>query len=199
MSNIVGFKDAKNFHIKNGSAYYITVGETYLTKFLNGLRLEDKFEKDDAFQDIIISGVNVERDNFQKLLIPPQHKLVKTYDDTELFRDDGYKVSLRKSRFTKKMRNLKKRENKNTKKNKIRQNGYDDKMKQIILSLPPIIPVSNTHPSFNYDDWDEYYILGYNSYEDTSDYYNKDDEEYDEEYEEELSYQRAIDYFTSIH
>lgn len=155
-----GFKDAKNFHIKNGYAYHFTVGDTYLSRFKNSLTLENKFENDDAFNDMMINVVNAER---YKLIADFKAKFepkpLKTYEDPICDRCDEYKVSTRKSRNSRKMRNLKKRENSNTKKNKIRQNGYDEKMKNIILSVPPLLALNDTDPVNNInDEGNDYWI-----------------------------------------
>lgn len=188
-----GFKDSKNIHIKNNSAYHFVVGDdTYLNRFINSLRLEDKYENDEAFQDMLINVVNVKREKFLKLL-EPEPKPIKTYDDhPDLLHHDGYKVMLRKSRLSKKMRNLKKRENSNTKKNKVKQNGYDEKMKNINFSIPPTFPVNEKHPSFNYDDWDEYWI-GNDKYLDTSDMYD-DNRSYTSSEYEEYAFECAVEY-----
>ena len=167
-----GFSDSKTIHIKNGSAYHFTVGDTYLSRFKNSLRLEDKFENDDAFQDMIINVVNVEREKFQKRLEAAEPIIpIKTYHEKDSHDYDCYKFTLRKSRLSKKTKNLKKRENSNTKKNKVKQDGNDEKMKNIMLSIPPTIAIREDDPLFKYEDWDEYWIDN-NKYEDTSDMYN---------------------------
>jgi hypothetical protein len=184
MTQIQGFKDSANIRIKNGSVYYFTIGDTYLSRFKNSLRLEDKFKNDDAFEDMLINIVNVEREKVLKRLEAEEPKPIKTYDELVSRDYDGYKLTTRKSRLTKKMRNLKKRENSNTKKNKVRQNGYDDKSNNIRLSIPPTLAIREDDPLFNYEDWDDYWICNAN-YDDTSDMYNdnrstttSEDEEY---------------------
>jgi hypothetical protein len=193
MTQIQGFKDSANIRIKNGSVYYFTIGDTYLSRFKNSLRLEDKFKNDDAFEDMLINVVNVEREKVLKRFEAEEPKPIKTYDESVSHDYDGYKFSLRKSRVSKKMRNLKKRENCNTKKNKIKQNGYDEKLNNIRLSIPPVVALRVDDPLFNYDDWDDYWI-GNDKYEDTSDnLYNENNSTTSSE-DEEYAFECAVEY-----
>jgi hypothetical protein len=190
-----GFKDAKNFQIKNGFAYHFMVGDTYLSRFKNTLTLENKFENDDAFNDMMINVVNAER---YKLIADLKAKFepkpLKTYEDPICDRFDGYKISTRKSRNSRKMRNLKKRENSNTKKNKIRQNGYDEKVNNLRLSVPPLLSLSDTDPVNNInDEGNDYWIYSSKYFEDTSDMYN-DDRSTTTSEEEDYRFECSVEY-----
>ena len=136
-----GFNDSSNIIIKGNKAFYYYTGNSYLEKFKNGLSLEDKFKsdlriehnqlmnneftnknKDNKKQEQKVNKINYndkncsfEFPNERKGKIN-KSKIRQNYKVND--QDDEYKeCSKKKEKYIKKI-----------KKNKIRQNGYDDKM-----------------------------------------------------------------------
>ena len=82
MSQVQAFKDSANIRIKNGSAYHFVIGDTYLSRFINNLRLEQKFENDDAFEDMLINIIE------RKRIQPVEPENIKTYGNN--YKEDTY-------------------------------------------------------------------------------------------------------------
>ena len=52
MLKLKGFRDADNFHTDVISGYYYSPGNSYANKFVNSLRLEDKYKNDDDYNEL---------------------------------------------------------------------------------------------------------------------------------------------------
>jgi hypothetical protein len=129
-----GFIDSSHIIIKDNKAVYYYTGNSYLEKFKNGLSLEDKFNSDLRIEYNQI--MNNEFTNKNKNSKKQEQKINKiNYND----KNCSYKFPKeRKGKYKCKIMHYnKEKENndgkrekyiKKIKKNKIRQNGYDDKM-----------------------------------------------------------------------
>lgn len=127
MSNIKGdFMDSNNIVVVNDVPHFSFKGNSYLEKLKNGLSLDFVFAMEDTNVHLLDNfEENVEEDYEQRQ--PLNHELfVEEYDyDVLPMLRKGKKVTKRRS-------------NKNMKKNKIKQNGYDDKLHTIEVNLPSI-------------------------------------------------------------
>lgn len=130
------FMDAQNIVIINDVPHFSFKGNSYLGKLKNGLSLDFVFSMEDSY---IKSDDNV-AENFEeeKHYEPLKHELFdEKYDyDVVPMPRKGKKV-------------IKKRCDKNMKKNKVKQNGYNDKLYTIESNLPSI-----WDPDF---DWHQFY------------------------------------------
>lgn len=116
MSSLKGnFMDAQNIVIINDVPHFSMKGNTYLAKLKNGLSLDYVFFMED-------SVVNTDDENFEEKVEESQYQPLKH----ELF-DEVYDIDVlpmpRKGK-----KNIKKEGSTNLKKNKIRQNGFNDKL-----------------------------------------------------------------------
>jgi len=175
MQHPVGFSDSDKFIIKGKYVYFNSPGNSYLNKFMSSLKLEEKFKNDDDYESLF--KINVTSKNTEEQInVIPVSKMI--YEET----DKEYKF--KKERKGKKI-NHEKRQCRNMKKNKVRQNGYDDKthyLNQYILKPNELL--ENTDLEI-----EEYYLLNLNTdYKDYSDYSYDDDYYYDseEEYERQM-------------
>ena len=126
MSQIQGnFVDSQNIVIVNGLPHFSFKGNTYLEKVKNRLPLHLVFEMEDC---CCIPEETTEECDKEKSHRPPLN--------SELF-DEKYDIdpfpSLRKGKKV-----IKKPSGKNMKKNKVKQNGYDDKQHHIDVNLPSL-------------------------------------------------------------
>lgn len=125
-----GFSDAKNIVIAGKYAYYSSPGNTYFNKFINGLRLEDKFKNDDEYEAFRAFYLSLNEKTKVTVVSNPVSK--NNFDET--LYEDVIQIKIKEktaTKYNKIKENTKKeknRKNANKKKNKIRQNGYDDKM-----------------------------------------------------------------------
>ena len=125
-----GFSDAKNIVIAGKYAYYSSPGNTYFNKFINGLRLEDKFKNDDDYEAFRAFYLSLNEKTKVTVVSNPVSK--NNFDET--LYEDVIQIKIKEktaTKYNKIKENTKKeknRKNANKKKNKIRQNGYDDKM-----------------------------------------------------------------------
>lgn len=118
-----GFTDSDKFVLKGQFFYYNYHGDSYLNKFMGGLSLEDKFKNDDIYnyyREVYLS-FNKKHDT----CIVSNHASKKSYDDS--LYDYEYKMKKEIKKIKNKTQSQKKIKKKCIKKNKIRQNGYDDK------------------------------------------------------------------------
>ena len=171
MQHPVGFLDAEKFIIKGKYVYYNSPGNNYLNKFMSSLKLEEKFKNDDDYEILCKNSATTSK-NIEKQFKPiAVSKMI--YEEPK--EDFKFKKE-RKGKFE----NIKKRQCKNMKKNKIRQNGYDYKMHYIgqhIIKANELLKKEEL-------EIEEYYLLNLNTdYKDYSDYSYNDDYYY--EYEEE--------------
>jgi hypothetical protein len=176
MQHPVGFIDSEKFVIKGKFVYYNSPGNSYLNKFMSSLKLEEKFKNDDEYEVLCKIYATTSKNTAEDFKAKLVSKMI--YEET----DKEYKF--KKERKGKKI-NHEKRQCRNMKKNKVRQNGYDDKthyLNQYILK--PTELLENTDLEI-----EEYYLLNLNTdYKDYSDYSYDDDYYYDseEEYERQM-------------
>jgi hypothetical protein len=135
------FADSSNIKIIGNMAYFSFNGKSYLERLKNGLTLEYVFEMEDG---IIIeeNNKNIVNEEIIKQLQPNSYRY-KLYDEKY-----DYSINLH-SRKGKK--NNKKIYSKNTKKNKIRQNGYSDKLYFIESNLPSVYNANFDLQYYPYD------------------------------------------------
>lgn len=143
MSRLEGdFMDAQNIIIINDVPHFSFKGNSYLEKLKNGLSLDFVFSMEDSAVTPEEKPSLVEE---EKQFQPLKHELFAEEYDCEPFS------------MPRKGKNLiKKRSDKNMKKNKVKQNGCDDKLHNIEVNLPSI-----WDPDF---DWNEYYDSDYMTY-----------------------------------
>jgi hypothetical protein len=174
MSSLKGdFMDAQNIVIINDVPHFSMKENTYLAKLKNGLSLDYVFFMED-------SAVNADDENFEEKVEESQYQPLKH----ELF-DEVYDIDIlpmpRKGK-----KSIKKEGSTNLKKNKIRQNGFNDKLYTIQSNA------SYLYYGWSYNecklycdddaiDCDNVFDCGYDYYDD--DYYNDNyvynDDEYD--------------------
>lgn len=173
MQHPAGFSDSEKFIIKGEYVYYNSPGNSYLNKFMSSLQLEEKFENDDNYEILCKNSVTTSKNSEKQYKATPVSKMI--------YEEPNQDLKFKKERKGK-VRNLKKRECRSMKKNKIRQNGYDDKMHHISQHIiKPIELVEKEELEI-----EEYYVLNlYTDYNDYSDYSYEDDSycDSDEEYE----------------
>ena len=136
-----GYLDSSNIVIYNKNAYYYIIGTSYKDKLKNSLSLEyvfrqednDSYITDDPIIEIISKDI-------------PNKRLSNKFDYYEF---NDYNYSKRKKKINKKfnMRNLKK--------NKIRQNGYSDKIFNITQNLPELYDEEHRIYYINEEDDDD--------------------------------------------
>jgi hypothetical protein len=160
MSSLKGdFMDSQNIIIINDVPYFSFKGNSYLEKLKNGLSLDVVFlMEDSAVQPKEKFEECVETKQYQ----PLKHELfVEEYDyDVISMPRKGKRV-------------IKKRCDKNMKKNKVKQNGYDYKMHTIESNLPSLFNESTDlyidYPDYDdYDYWDD--KLGEDDFDEYRDY-----------------------------
>jgi hypothetical protein len=119
------FADSSKIKIINNIPYYSLDGKSYLERLKNGLSLDIVFAIEDGFyQEKHKNIINEEKNKQLEIL---NYKLYdKKYDyDINIHNKKGKKYN-------------KKLYSRNMKKNKIRQNGYNDKLYFIETNLPSI-------------------------------------------------------------
>lgn len=132
MSSLKGdFMDAQNIVIINDVPHFSMKGNTYLEKLKNGLSLDYVFFMEDS------------------VILQPEYKFEKNVESFvedykqsqpfkhELFAEEYDYDVMQMPRKGKKI--IKKRSDKNLKKNKVKQNGYNDKMRTIEINQPEAI------------------------------------------------------------
>lgn len=128
MYQLTGYSDSDNIIIDQNSnrAYFHYEGTSYRDRLKNGLSLEQVYEQEDPFvletESIVVSTKT-----------PPSPLLMSCkYDENVniIYDQDDHKK--RKNRYKK---NVEKK-NMNKKKNKIRQNGYSDKLFVLEQNMP---------------------------------------------------------------
>jgi hypothetical protein len=188
MSRLNGdFMDSNNIVIINDVPYFSYKGNSYLEKLKNGLSLDVVFFMEDSainsqhkIEDKIEENVEVLVEATPPLVeaTPPLVKATpplvkeKQYQpfNYELFDEDYDCVVDPMPRKGKKT--IKIRCDKNMKKNKVRQNGYDDKMHTIESNLPSVCD-EDTDLCIDYDVFDDYDYWDDNLDEDDFDYYER--------------------------
>lgn len=147
MTSINGdFIDAHYIKIVNDVPCYFYSGNTYLEKLKNGISLDYIFMLEDSLikpNEIVEQIIEKPKPNTPCKSI----MFIEEYDyDILPMQRKGKKIN-------------KKPAGKNMKKNKIKQNGYNDKVSFIETHLPPICELNNCY----YDsDYDYEYEYGYN-------------------------------------
>ena len=162
MSSLKGdFMDSQNIVIVNDVPYFSFKGNSYLEKLKNGLSLDVVFLMED-------SAVRSEEklEEFIQLVEEKQYQPLKH----ELFAEEYDYDVVPMPRKGKK--GIKKRCDKNMKKNKVKQNGYNDKMHTIESNLPSIFDEA-TDLYINYNDFDDCDYWDDNFDEDDFDYYER--------------------------
>lgn len=160
-----GFMDAENIVIIDGVHHFSFNGNSYLERLKNGLSLDLVFEMEDSY-------INLDEKFEEKV----EEKQIQSYK-YELFNEEyDYDISINNNRKGKNF--IKKIYNRNTKKNKIRQNGYDDKLHVVETNLPSIYDMDRVLQYYPFDiddlydqhmkeDYDDYY---HNIYDDDYSY-----------------------------
>ena len=134
MSIIKGdFNDANKFIIIDGVPHFSLKGDSYLEKLKNGLPLDLVLANEDCC--VIPEDYSEEYTEEEKQYQPLNH---------ELFIDDYDCEPLSRPRKGKNI--VKKPSGKNMKKNKVKQNGIDDKLHNININLPNKSSFSKTYP-----------------------------------------------------
>lgn len=161
MTRIQGdFMDSNNIIIKDGVPCYFYSGNSYLEKLKNGVSLDYMFMLEDSIIDITnkpIKNTSTEKKQYQPL-------------KCEMFAEEYDCEPLSRPRKGKKI--IKKPSGKNMKKNKIRQNGYDDKLHTIETNLSSIWDPDFDWHSF-YSKNDDNYSSDYESYNSDIEYYSR--------------------------
>lgn len=160
MIHLTGFRDSENIIIRNGIPYFVYTGSSYKDKLKNGLSLEHVFEQEDIIP-IVYEEVmkEVESDNSKENLD------FVDYEEKYEFYEEKEKGDLaRKGKWIV----FKKRESRNTKKNSIKINGYNDKLFNNDQNLPDLF---DDHRCDMYDDFRDDNSIPFYSYYDWHDYY----------------------------
>jgi hypothetical protein len=139
------FMDSNNIIIVNDVPYYSYNGKSYLEKLKNGLSIDYVFSMEDV-------DVKPE-EKLEECVALFEEKQYQPFKH-ELFAEEYDNEILPRTRKGKKV--IKKRCDKNMKKNNVKQNGYDDKLHNIEVNLPSI-----WDPDF---DCNEYYNSDYITY-----------------------------------
>ena len=165
-----GFADSSNIIIKNNCAFYYYNGNSYLEKLKNGLSLECVFNEESIQIVSIFEKTNIKNISKNKVN-------TSSFECNDDF-DSYYK--LQKERKNIKCIKNKKRDCRN-KKNRIRQNGFDDKIFNMNQNT---IHIQDTLSSKELEelDWDEYYNEHYENYykgiqEEMREYYQEYEED----------------------
>lgn len=139
MSRLQGdFMDAENIVIIDGIPHFLFNGNSYLERLKNGLSLDFVFEMEESSINL---DDNIEEKVEEKQIEPNKYELFdEEYD---------YDISINNNRKGKNF--IKIINNKNTKKNKIRQNGYDDKLHVIETNLPSIYDIDRDLEYYPFD------------------------------------------------
>jgi hypothetical protein len=136
MSSVNGdFMDAQNIVIIDDVPHFSFKGNSYLDKLKNGLSLDYVFMMEDS---AVNSEEKLGEEEDYKQLHPLKHELFAEEYDCEVM------PMPRKGK-----NNIKTRSDKNMKKNKVKQNGYSDKLDMVEVNLPTI-----WDPDF---DWHDFY------------------------------------------
>lgn len=177
-----GFIDSSHIIIKDNRAVYYYTGNSYLEKFKNGLSLEDKFNSDlrIEYNQIMNNEFTNKNKNSNKKQEQKINKI--NYND----KNCSYKSPKeRKGKYKCKIMQYNKENNdgkkekyiKKIKKNKIRQNGYDDKMFYIsqniikpdhLLSEPELLDIYYEN-MYEIPDKSNNYNYDFGNYNDFSD------------------------------
>ncbi len=144
------FIDANNIIIINDVPYFSIKGSSYLEKLKNGLSLDFVFlMEDSAVKPEEKFEENLSSVKEEKQYQPLKYKLFAEEYDYEPFS------------MPRKGKNIiKKPSGKNMKKNKIKQNGYDDKLHNIEVNLPTIDyhkPIYNNYYNSNINHYHIYH------------------------------------------
>jgi hypothetical protein len=149
------FQDSHQFGIHNGLACYYSTGNTFLEKFKNKLPIHEvmRVEMDVAAQMVetaVKDNINIHNIH---TIVPSKNKSIH-YDEENFPTNMYYKEPLKDKKYHKKkfLKNSEKRKPRNMKKNKIRQNGYDDKLFHRETLLEEIDPT----PEYEYQWWHDY-------------------------------------------
>lgn len=200
-----GFNDSSNIIIKCDKAFYYYIGNSYLEKFKNGLSLEDKFNFDlNVEYNQVINNEFTVKNNDNKIQEQNLNKI--NYDDEiccyKFPKERKGKLNKsKKGQWNKEEENqINKEENqinkednhkevkkkiygKKMKKNKIRQNGFDDKMfcvSQNVIKLDNLLSDYELNDIY-YEEKYEFPCKANNYYGDDITLYNYDDfENYNE-------------------
>jgi hypothetical protein len=158
------FMDAQNIVIMNDVPYFSFKGNSYLEKLKNGLSLDYVF----FMEDSAIKTHDNDEESFEE-----NNKQEKQYQPLkhELF-DEEYDIDV--IPMPRKGKNIiKLRSDKNMKKNKVKQSGYNDKLHTIESNLPTIFDEAFDWHQYYSENDDDYYsdCFDDNFDEDDSDYY----------------------------
>jgi hypothetical protein len=190
MYHPTGFIDAGNIIIKDKKyAYYNSPGHSYLNKFISALQLEEKFKNDDDYEELCaLYSSCIKKENV--IVCNPKPFTIHSYEETTY--EDKFQKKRKETKKTQKnqktQKTQKKRKEKmrNMKKNKIRQNGYDDKTYFISqYTLKPMELLDETDFEI-----EEHYLLNLNV-----DRYSFDEYDYDSEEERDRREECAIEWF----
>jgi len=169
-----GFADSSNIIIKNNCAFYYYNGNSYLEKFKNGLSLESVFDEELIKPTPIIELTKEGKDHNNN-----KNSFYVFIDDYE-----GPLCDVPKKRKQTKNYKTQKRKCKN-RKNRIRQNGFNDKMfitYQNTIHLEDTLNKSELRELYlneYYNECDEYYK---NYYQGVQEYMNPYYDLYDYDY-----------------
>lgn len=147
------FIDSQNIIIIDRVPHYSLSGKSYIEKLKNGLSLDLVFEME-------YSAVKP-YENFEEKI--EEVKQIQPYK-YELFAEEYDYDICRNNRKGKQF--IKKISNRNTKKNKIHQNGYDDKVHIIETNLPSIYEPKLDLQYYPFDMYDYIYDLWYQNNKD---------------------------------
>jgi hypothetical protein len=155
MSSIKGdFMDSINIVIIDDVPHFSYSGKSYLEKLKNGLSLDLVFFMEDS---VVQPKEKVQKN--VKVLVEEDYKQPQPFKHELFVEEYDYEV-MPMPRKGKKI--IKNRSDKNMKKNKVKQNGYNHKMHTIEDNLPETIQLTdpcNDHYSeyFNYFDYFDYF------------------------------------------
>jgi hypothetical protein len=160
MSSVNGdFMDSKNIVIINDVPHFSFKGDSYLEKLKNGLSLDYVFMMEDS---AVHSEEKFEEEEDYKQLQPLKHELFDEDYDCEVMP------------MPRKGKNIiKTRSDKNMKKNKVKQNGYTDKLDMVEVNLPNIWdPDFDWHEFYSKKNEDDNYSY-YEPYDSDTEYYSR--------------------------
>lgn len=169
MSSLKGdFIDSNNIVIVNDVPCFSLKGNSYLEKLKNGLSLDFIFMMEDS---AVQQEYNFE-ENAEELIGEKQFQPLKY----ELFAEEYDFDVVPMPRKGKRV--VRKRCNKNMKKNKVKQNGYNDKLYKIESNLPSIFDEATEwyveYDVFDDDIDDNIDEDQFNNYRDYIEYYRRD-------------------------
>lgn len=120
MYYLQGLTDSDKFYIKDNTPYFYNEGDSYYAKLMNNLSLEDKIANDNMHNLLL----KIERLNNKPKSSDISIKIFKQLN----YDDESCDYNVVKERKSKSICKIRRQKQKNKKKNKIRQEGYFQKI-----------------------------------------------------------------------